>query len=291
MPTVSKLSFLHCLSSLHSGTGQGIDSIDQPIAREAGTTLPYFPGSSLKGRLRDEFAGDPLQWALFGPDTKNADKHAGAVSFSDARLLLFPARCLAQTFLYTTSPYVLRRLVTYLNLCATPPNSIPKVPLIAANSALLADGTAAISWQNLPHVIVEDLTLPATKASPDALLWANFLAALLFPAEPNYHAEFRSRFAILDDANFTHLARHATELTTHITIDDEKGIVEAHKLWYQESLPAETVLFSLLTATASRDLTQPSSATVLLAKIQAHEALPLGGKLGTGHGLVRFLPV
>jgi len=298
MASVSKLSFLHCLSSLHSGTGQGIDAIDQPIARETGTTLPYFPGSSLKGRFRDEFTGDPLQAALFGPDTQNAAKHAGAVSFSDARLLLFPVRCLAQTFLYTTSPYLLRRFATYCGLCEKPPANMPKVPVVTANSALLADSAAALTWQQKPHVILEDLTLPVTCGDPhrpapneEAVKWANFLAGLLFPGDPAFHAPFRARFAILDDANFTHLARHATEITTHITIDDATGTVEAHKLWYQENLPAETVLFSLLTAVDSRDEKKPEKAATLLAKIGSKPALPLGGKLGTGHGLVRFLPI
>ena len=46
------LSFVHALSPLHAGTGQGAGIIDLPIAREKATGLPYLPGSSLKGTLR-----------------------------------------------------------------------------------------------------------------------------------------------------------------------------------------------------------------------------------------------
>ena len=41
------LLFLHALSPLHAGTGQGIGAIDLPIAREKATGIPYLPGSSL----------------------------------------------------------------------------------------------------------------------------------------------------------------------------------------------------------------------------------------------------
>ena len=47
------LLFLRALSPLHAGTGQGIGAIDLPIAREKATGIPYLPGSSLKGVLRD----------------------------------------------------------------------------------------------------------------------------------------------------------------------------------------------------------------------------------------------
>ncbi|RMD58772.1 type III-B CRISPR module RAMP protein Cmr4, partial [Candidatus Parcubacteria bacterium] len=48
----AKLMFLHALSPLHAGTGQGVGAIDLPIAREKGTEIPIVPGSSLKGVLR-----------------------------------------------------------------------------------------------------------------------------------------------------------------------------------------------------------------------------------------------
>ena len=49
----SRLVFVHAISPLHAGTGQGVGVIDLPVAREKATGLPYFPGSSLKGVLRD----------------------------------------------------------------------------------------------------------------------------------------------------------------------------------------------------------------------------------------------
>ncbi len=49
----ARLLFTHALSPLHAGTGQGVGVIDLPIAREKATGLPFLPGSSVKGTLRD----------------------------------------------------------------------------------------------------------------------------------------------------------------------------------------------------------------------------------------------
>ena len=48
----SRLTFIHALSPLHAGTGQGVGVIDLPIAREKATNLPFLPGSTLKGCCR-----------------------------------------------------------------------------------------------------------------------------------------------------------------------------------------------------------------------------------------------
>jgi CRISPR-associated protein Cmr4 len=75
------LFYLHALSALHCGTGQAAGVIDLPIARDRASNLPLVPGSSLRGVLRDNFAGkdDQLENALFGPRTiGGADEaHAG----------------------------------------------------------------------------------------------------------------------------------------------------------------------------------------------------------------------
>jgi CRISPR-associated protein Cmr4 len=92
---------------LHAGVGQAAELIDLPIARLKGTGIPYVPGSSIKGVLRDARSGagfnsDEVQ-AVFGPDKDNADKHAGALICTDARLLALPVRSFRGTFAYVTS--------------------------------------------------------------------------------------------------------------------------------------------------------------------------------------------
>ena len=46
--------YIHALTALHAGTGQGVGVVDLPIAREKSTGLPIVPGSGIKGVLREE---------------------------------------------------------------------------------------------------------------------------------------------------------------------------------------------------------------------------------------------
>ena len=108
----TRLLFIHALSALHAGTSQGVGVIDLPIARETATGLPYLPGSSIKGTLRDsgDIKDDDKQF-LFGPNTEYASDNAGSAQFADARMLLLPVRSLAGTYAWVTSPYVLQRFI------------------------------------------------------------------------------------------------------------------------------------------------------------------------------------
>ncbi len=101
---LTRLYTLHALTPLHAGTGQGVGDIDLPVTRERATGLPFVPGSSVRGVLRDALGGREDQAAVFGPDPRHASEFAGALSVTDARLLLFPVRSVAGTWAWATSP-------------------------------------------------------------------------------------------------------------------------------------------------------------------------------------------
>src|SRR5579875_3213524 len=106
---ISQAYVLHALSPLHAGIGQASELIDLPIARLKGSGIPYVPGSSVKGVLRDARSGSHPQdvEAVFGPDTANADAHAGALVCTDVRLLALPVRSFRGTFAFATAPLLL----------------------------------------------------------------------------------------------------------------------------------------------------------------------------------------
>src|SRR2546421_5437268 len=108
----ARLTFVHALSPLHAGIGQGAGVIDLPIAREKATGLPFLPGSSLKGALKALCPDENTRKRIFGADPTGSDTsndYASPVQFSDQRLLLLPVRSLAGTFAWVTSPYILDR--------------------------------------------------------------------------------------------------------------------------------------------------------------------------------------
>ena len=117
----TQLVFYYSVSPVHMGAGSAIGAIDSPIQREVHTKHPMFAGSGLKGALRHHFSRawpraegetrktNGLVNRIFGPDTGASD-FAGALSLSDAQLVLLPVRSLKGGFAYVTSPLALARL-------------------------------------------------------------------------------------------------------------------------------------------------------------------------------------
>lgn len=268
------LLFLHALSPLHPGVGQGVGAVDLPVAREKATGIPYLPGSSLKGVLRDEARAWPKEEvaAVFGPETEAAHEHAAALQVGDAKLLL-PVRSLYGLFAYATSPYLLR-FRREAELVGRPAPEVPEPgekALLAPKSRLQEGGV----------LYLEDLDLPAEELEA-VQAWENYLAPLDLPIQ--------GRLAVLPDNVMAFLLETATEVVARIRLEDDRKTVAQGALWYEENLPAETLLYSLLRAERARN-GQDLSAEGVLAKVKGllERPLQLGGKATVGRGLCRLV--
>ncbi len=124
--------FLHAQTALHPGSGTALGVVDLPIQRERHTQWPLIPGSSLKGVIRDacrrKAGNEDRLFAAFGPDTADADKHAGAISITDARILAFPVRSLRGVFAWVTAPAVLERFNRDAGLAGMPQLALNGAP-------------------------------------------------------------------------------------------------------------------------------------------------------------------
>ena len=98
----------------------------------------------------------------------------------------------------------------------------------------------------------------------------------------------KKRFAIIDDKNFDFLAEFATEVSAHIRIKPETGTVEEGALWYQEALPAESILSGILQADKPRRPGAPP-ALELLNRVTTRDDMQFGGKATTGMGFARLI--
>lgn len=284
--------YVHALSPLHAGTGQSLDVIDLPIARERSTDLPYVPGSSVKGVLRAEAEGNS-NWSLapadvfslFGPDTKNAAEHAGAVIFGDARLLLFPVRSVNELFVWVTSPYLVRRyLRDEVELGITPTISLESLRSdldVSGDKALVSDAKL-LSGKKL---FIDDGDLEA-EASKVVLGLAQELAARFMPSE--WHSTLEGRLAVVSDSQLGFLTRQATEVTARIKIDSTKGTVETGGLWYEEALPAETLLCARIACGDSRRSSVSATSADHYRALSQIGSAQLGGKATVGRGLCRL---
>lgn len=278
---IQKPYLLHALSPLHAGVGQSAGLIDLPIARLKGSGIPFVPGSSIKGVLRDACTSpgsNSLEVkAVFGPDHGHAGDHAGALICTDARLLALPVRSFRNTFAYVTSPLL-------LTLAARDLNNPPPVPVVPANSivtvATLGDGT---------NVYLEDLDLKLRPPSQDYNDWRSRLA-YIFGTTPTEQAIFTERFAVVDDETMTFLWETATQLDQRVRIDAKTRTVAKGQLWLEESLPPETLLIGLLLAENSRNSEHHMNPDeVLAAALRAGTSLQFGGKSTVGRGRCRMV--
>lgn len=286
----AQLTFVHAFSPLHAGIGQGAGVIDLPIAREKATGIPFLPGSSLKGALRALCENEDMCKKIFGPTTADGDAnndYASSIQFSDQRLLLLPVRSLAGTFAWVTSPYVLRRFVRDLqDIRLEPPANIPQPQ--DYNQCYIARNTSkiTISQGGNKMVVLEDLDL--IPQNGDITNWATWIAQKLF-VETEWQTTLTERLCIIHDDLFNFLIDTALEITTRIKLKEDTKTVDTDTggLWYEEALPAETVLYGLALATPTKAAKISSKDVFTEIKNLTNKAVQLGGKATVGRGVCR----
>ena len=234
-------------TSLHAGAGSSIDGIDLPIQREGHNGWPCVFGSSVKGALRakaeDMWGKNEGVRYLFGPDSDSdkASEHAGALMVSDARLLLLPVRSLTGYFKWVTCPALLKRL---------------------QNDAKCFD--VAIDHYDIPSVAALDSVLQPKSASEGDLFLEEYrlttqrhdltdMVKALSSLSGIEDTDLSAQLVIVSDDMFTYICQFATPVAAHIAIDNTTKTVKKGALWYEETLPPETVFYLALKANAVRD--------------------------------------
>lgn len=274
-------------TSLHAGTGQMQSNIDLPIQRESHTSYPCVYGSGVKGALRELAESRELKWIdeVFGPDMQNGSEHAGALGISDARLLLLPVRSLTGHFKWVTCPAILDRWqADYQRLGLAKANDFSVPSTIDNQTALVHD--------NLPSR--DDLFLEEFrfKTQPDQRLQnvIRSIIKLFDPKHPNINSNLIEQLVIINNDMFAHLCRYATPVDAHIAIDNETKVTKRGALWYQETLPPNTLLYTSLIAQKSRQKESEKKADDILNHVikdlfpKDRPYLRLGGNETVGMG-------
>lgn len=289
MPDAS-LMFIHALTGLHPGSGSALGVVDLPVQRERHTQWPVVPGSSLKGVLRAECRrklgeGDDLD-AAFGPETSSAHDFAGALAFTDARLIAFPVRSLRGVFAWTTCPAALTRLARDTALLASGEGP-PAWPTPAPGEAACPSDASIIVGDE--QILLEEFEFKRTQDDGGVAAWLAERAV----ADTGTRAQMARNLVILNDDDFTHFARHATEVIARVGLDYETKTVNRGALFYEEFLPPETVFYAVAMATSSRSPTIDRDAAGMLAMLHdfTSDTLQIGANQTIGKGIcaVRFI--
>lgn len=326
MYKLAKPFFIVVETPLHAGSGQDLGIVDMPVQRERHTGFPKIEGSGLKGSIREVFEGlrdiETSKWhaeniykklkeifpnideewkikengtkfeeaisLAFGPE--NGDAHAGALGFTDARLLLFPVKSMKGVFAWITCPKVIARFIEDLRLCKDSGaikehfwdnKNIPSKNTVANLGELGIKG----------KIILEEYAFDV-KQDETTKQFAENLSKLLGIKE------IKDKFVVLSDDDFRDFVNLSTEVITRTKIDNETGTVQSGALFTEEYLPAETVLYSLTLTTPifnkdkgifkAKDGKKEEELVMDFFEKGIPEVIQIGGNATIGKGIVRI---
>ncbi len=239
----SILSF-YAISPIHAGSGSMIGAIDLPVQRERHTNWPHIQASSVKGALRDHYRSyakeedKKLINFIFGSDTDNDELYftkdilPGAIAVSDAKLLAFPVRSNIAPFVWVTCPLIADRLNKDLQFLGESP----------INNMAVLEGEKAFWIKNHRQDKETNILLEDTVVKIEGKEIQKEINEVLKKLFPNT----LDRLILIPNDIFTYLVETATEIQTQIKIDSKTGITKTGSLRYQELLPADSVLYSVI---------------------------------------------
>ena len=333
MYKVKDLMFIIAETPVHAGSGAETGIVDLPIQRERYTEFPKIESSGIKGCLREAFEAyktfdkeqakliecekvkqlkekfpqiseqwkekklkfDEAIFITFGPEGDEA--HAGALTVTDARILLFPIKSLKGIFAWITCPLVLERFKKELELVGGKnfdfknfrnlKNTIPNKEItVISGKVVLEEFTFEVSFNDTTKNLAE------------------WLANNIFPQEDTYtfwKEKLKKDLIILDDDIFTQFVKTSTEVITRTKINNKTGTVDRGALWTEEYLPQDTILYSLVMFTSPRidadfkkgifkeDSSEKEAKLVYdFFKLGLPEVIQIGGNQTIGKGFVRL---
>ena len=245
---------------IHPGAGRGVGVVDLPVAREASTDYPVIVGSSLKGALRDKaktMGMDGVEARFGKPD------RAGDLTVSDGRLLLLPVRSLTASFRWTTCPHLIERYRR--DLARAGVSSRPEIPDMERGSVLAAGEN---------DLFLEERQFKA--AGEPAKDLTDSIEPLLLHEETR--RRLASRIVVLHDDDFVWFARYGLAIQARNTLSDD-GAKKSENLWYEETLPLDTVMYALVAARGDGAL---GALETLFPETDPY--VQVGGNETVGHG-------
>ncbi|MBE7444596.1 MAG: type III-B CRISPR module RAMP protein Cmr4 [Planctomycetia bacterium] len=296
----ASLMFIYTETSLHAGSGTSLGVIDLPIQREKYTDYPVLQASGIKGAVRDWFeANNGVEKQkidlIFGPDTigGGGEAFAGAATFTDGRLLLFPVRSMMGVFTYTTSCFALNRLKRDLTMAkANADWNVPTEPqgdqvLGVQENGLCEDG----------KVLLEEYAFDF-QANNDVKVIAEWLSQNTFPNGAEYQfweKKIKTDLLILPEDAFKDFVKLSTEVQARIKINNDTKTAASGALFYEETLTPDTLLYSVVMANdpfkdeANRPngLKNAKDIMSFIAKLNGNRA-QFGGDTTIGRGIVNI---
>jgi len=228
---------LMTLDPVHIGTGgYRLGRVDNAIVREPGTNLPKIPGTSLSGAVRSaaamrinktkcagqgghcaNFNACPICYT-FGSARDGGSSGAGAVSLSDARLVLFPVAS-------WDGPAWLSTLETLQEFEF---GGLESVSAPSPNQVVLSNGLRAVNnGFGLGWLMLDAPAGQAAVTLTPPLSWQT-------SAELSHAL---ARTVIVHESIFAHLVNSGLEVRTSVAIEPDTGAAKDGALFTYEAIP------------------------------------------------------
>lgn len=295
---------LYAISPIHAGSGAAVSTVDLPIQRERITNYPCIQASALKGAMRSHFrdfissdSNKELINYIFGSDeqdkwSKNDDSMPGAISVSDAKLLAFPMRSNIAPFVCVICPTIIKRLkrdLEFAGLYLNDDDALSKPDLSNVLSGVINDTAIVIKGnfkdENSAAIILEDAVVKINTQEPININFINDN----FP-EIDY-------LLLISDEMFDYCISNCTEIQTNVKINSETGTSQDGALRYQEFLPSDTLLYSVVNFKDQRAETKIENylkANIIKNYVEdiIKEFIQIGGgeTLGKGICKIKWIP-
>ncbi|MCM8809923.1 MAG: type III-B CRISPR module RAMP protein Cmr4 [Candidatus Omnitrophica bacterium] len=232
---------------VHMGSGTSVSYVDNPIQREKHTDFPILAGSGIKGVIRDlakrKWQDKNKVDVIFGPED-GAEEYASCISFTDAKILLYPVRSVKGVFAYITCPYVLKRFKNELNSVEEGSFLNCEISDVSGDDKILICSNSDLKIED-NKVALEEFVFTVDDKNIDEL--ASKLCEFL-PNEirDKNDESFKKHFAIVSDNVFRDFTRYAVEIRTRIRINQTTGTVTEGALFTVELVPAESIFYGFL---------------------------------------------
>lgn len=238
----TSIAIMYAVTPCHAGSGSALGVVDLPIQRERHTGWPMIQSSGVKGAFRANFEHfknkitnreqikdfDNITKSVFGTSEDNG--YAGSLSVSDAKILAYPMRSNISPFVWITCPSVIKRLAKDFEIAGFKTFDSSKFTVKDDSDAVKLAGSEKISGQ----VLLEDYEV---KVSDVKIEEFSKIASYFKDAE---------RLLLVSDEVFNYAVTNCTQIMAQIKINSETGTTSDGSLRYQEELPSDTIMYTVI---------------------------------------------
>lgn len=291
-----------CKTPLHAGEGNDLGVVDMPIQREKHTNFPKMEASGLKGSFLDYFKKaetsekteeseklkDKIN-SMFGTGNESeSEGRAGALIFTDARLLFFPVKSAKGIFAWITCPFVLKRFADEIK--GIEDDKVKKMAEELGQLKLEPKDEAAYYFGDVKNnkLIIGQKKVILGDFGMNAIPLKGSLSNEVFnKIYDGFGKKLETHMLIVSDEIFSYFTEMNTQIDTRIRIG-ENGVVENGGLFTQEFLPEESILYSTVSSWKKEEeekKEEEDDMTMFKDKIGKGRFLTFGGSITIGKGI------